>query len=1146
MPPSSNYFQLDGYDCSVRRSGKRQAGKSSSKSLRNELRGVLERVTASTARWEADHRADSPSAWRDQFSDLHNRENTSLFYLFNTLASPAPRLDKVEDRHARRAMEDILYSENCQDGLKTQLYPYQRESAALMLQRESAPSLMPDPRFERIQAPDGSSYLFDAQTYTLLRHEVKYEEPQGGILAETMGLGKSLICLALITATKGHMPRIPVQYSTELTPVRNKVGSLTDMCAATIGRLSVPWKAQLDIMQDTHGVDLASCREILHRNHPASYFATMTEGERRNRGLGPAKWMRLAWGTIIICPANLLQQWESEIKKHCSDVNLSLMVVTSYNNYNRAVTIAELCRVDILLMSRDEFDLILKRSAWQDHEGQPAARSQFCERLELVHWKRIILDEGHVAGGSPNTLLNTMARRITAECRWVVSGTPTSGLIGVEVGLAAAGEHGTEDKKTMAASVRDALNGRKWEDPLEAERRDLRQLGNIVSGFLMVKPWATVSSNKDAVSWNRYVQAQVVQDRIISSHCLRATLEALIVKHRFEDIDVVLPPLHNRIVRLEPSFYDRLRINLFLAVITVNSITSEREGVDYLFDPKNRTVLNQLVNNLRQGGFLWTAFQDSEVRDFIDNAMEYLSEEHVKCSMEDRQLLRDAIEAGETALRSAGWQSFSRYHELGFSVTAFPESAVEYWALDGHAGDPVLMGATQVMKAQQHVNSKLHAPDPSEGLAGIGISAMSLARRIMLNKRKKKGSNTLGVPESSLVEYQDMRKQKRHPQLPAPHIPENGRKQTVNGKGREMPPPDSPLKRKAAEIEADDSADLPADSTLVKTQLTGVASAKMAYLLDRIRSVEQTEKTLIFYEGDDIAYYVSQALDIAGIPHLIYARTLSTRVRAQYLVSFNGTETFRVLLMDVRQAAFGLNLSSASRVFFVNPLWQPNIEAQAIKRAHRIGQSRPVIVETLVLRDTLEDAMLQRRKAMTHQEHEGTQHSLLDDSTMKTLIQNARFLPIDGASVSAPAATLTAPLRSPQPIFGRRVKHFHRDQHIANADLGTVGIVETSIPSVSETSSDHQMVGDGLDVPETPSNGHMSRDKKHKVQLSFAVQPASESAPTPASDPSEAQIPSSDAAPRREAQPPPPYDDEDEIIFDKPARKTKTRKVARC
>jgi SNF2 family DNA or RNA helicase len=54
----------------------------------------------------------------------------------------------------------------------------------------------------------------------------------------------------------------------------------------------------------------------------------------------------------------------------------------------------------------------------------------------------------------------------------------------------------------------------------------------------------------------------------------------------------------------------------------------------------------------------------------------------------------------------------------------------------------------------------------------------------------------------------------------------------------------------------------------------------------------------------------------------------------------------------------GLNLTAADHVFLLDPWWNPAVEAQAIDRAHRIGQDRPVLAQRLVARDTVEEKVL--------------------------------------------------------------------------------------------------------------------------------------------------------------------------------------------
>lgn len=96
--------------------------------------------------------------------------------------------------------------------------------------------------------------------------------------------------------------------------------------------------------------------------------------------------------------------------------------------------------------------------------------------------------------------------------------------------------------------------------------------------------------------------------------------------------------------------------------------------------------------------------------------------------------------------------------------------------------------------------------------------------------------------------------------------------------------------------------------------------------------------------------------------------------------------------METRIASHGLNVTSASRVFFLNSPWQRSVERQAIKRAHRIGQTREVYVERLVLGGTIEEEVLRRREEMGRRELEGTKR-FLEDGKLRGIISSAKFVP---------------------------------------------------------------------------------------------------------------------------------------------------------
>ncbi len=54
-----------------------------------------------------------------------------------------------------------------------------------------------------------------------------------------------------------------------------------------------------------------------------------------------------------------------------------------------------------------------------------------------------------------------------------------------------------------------------------------------------------------------------------------------------------------------------------------------------------------------------------------------------------------------------------------------------------------------------------------------------------------------------------------------------------------------------------------------------------------------------------------------------------------------------------------MNLTAAEYVFLLDPWWNPAVEAQAVDRAHRIGQTRQVFAYRLIARDTVEEKILQ-------------------------------------------------------------------------------------------------------------------------------------------------------------------------------------------
>ncbi|KAL3309344.1 putative DNA helicase ino80 [Cichlidogyrus casuarinus] len=76
-----------------------------------------------------------------------------------------------------------------------------------------------------------------------------------------------------------------------------------------------------------------------------------------------------------------------------------------------------------------------------------------------------------------------------------------------------------------------------------------------------------------------------------------------------------------------------------------------------------------------------------------------------------------------------------------------------------------------------------------------------------------------------------------------------------------------------------------------------------------------------------------------------------------------------IFLLSTRAGGLGINLTAADTVIFFDSDWNPTVDQQAMDRAHRLGQTKPVTVYRLICRGTIEKRMLQRAQAKRNMQH---------------------------------------------------------------------------------------------------------------------------------------------------------------------------------
>ena len=151
------------------------------------LGNILSGLIVDSSCWNGSYRKADENTYA-RFDPYSTANNHSLFFLFNSLPSPKPDPNAIMDKESKLTMSEILSGNNLA-GMRTDLYPYQQRTVALMLEQESTVQLKVDPRLEIRHGPTGEKFYFDPRELSILKQPRYFETIKGGILAETMGLG---------------------------------------------------------------------------------------------------------------------------------------------------------------------------------------------------------------------------------------------------------------------------------------------------------------------------------------------------------------------------------------------------------------------------------------------------------------------------------------------------------------------------------------------------------------------------------------------------------------------------------------------------------------------------------------------------------------------------------------------------------------------------------------------------------------------------------------------------------------------------------------------------------------------------------------------------------------------------------------------
>ena len=148
---------------------------------------------------------------------------------------------------------------------------------------------------------------------------------------------------------------------------------------------------------------------------------------------------------------------------------------------------------------------------------------------------------------------------------------------------------------------------------------------------------------------------------------------------------------------------------------------------------------------------------------------------------------------------------------------------------------------------------------------------------------------------------------------------------------------------------------------LIDPARRGEPSAKLERVIEEIERIgELGERCLVFSQFTSLLAILRDRLDARGV-HYEYLDG-STRHRQAVVERFQSPEGAPVFLISLLAGGVGLNLTAAEHVLLLDPWWNPAVEAQAIDRSHRIGQTRTVFAYKLIARGTVEEKVIALQK----------------------------------------------------------------------------------------------------------------------------------------------------------------------------------------
>ncbi|KAL8755091.1 MAG: hypothetical protein Q9199_003880 [Rusavskia elegans] len=651
--------------------------------------------------------------------------------------------------------------------------------------------------------------------------------------------------------------------------------------------------------------------------------------------------------TLIIAPVALMKQWEREIQTKLKINNEHRLTTYTLHGSGRQATWEDLKTYDVVLTTFGTLSSEVKRKAIIDQakrtnpNWRPITKA---DRLPLLgdecKWYRVIIDEAQCIKNR-NTKAALGACALRSQTRFAMSGTPM--------------------------------------------QNNITELYSLIR-FLHIKPYSDF--NKFSIDFARPMKSSYGEEKDRALQKLRALLKAILLRRdKKSTIDgkpiLDLPERsttsqHAAFSEAEQEFYNavesksQLQFNKYLRAGTIG---------------RNYSNVLVLLLRLRQA-----CCHPHLIKDFgvPSSAAEATSEDLEKMARElAPDVIARIIEQGDRNDHSGlecpvcmdATENATIFVPCGhntcsecFARISDPSQAIA----NGDDGEsnlkcPQCRGKIVKSKLTDHVTfKKIHVQSLS--------AAEEVANELEVpdsesddDTTEDEGTDLGGFIVDDDEETTDDDKGYRKGKTPFERCwnpNKNKSKKEKPSKGKAKAEPKAP-KKTLAQLKKESLRNIKAKKKyLARVRKTWESSAKIERTMEILQATnarKEGEKTIIFSQFTSLLDLLEVPIYDQGMKYQRYDGSMSSNARNDAVMEFTDKPECKIMLVSLRAGNAGLNLVAASQVIIMDPFWNPYVEEQAIDRAHRIGQRKPVQVHRILVPGTVEDRILElqeKKRAM--------------------------------------------------------------------------------------------------------------------------------------------------------------------------------------